>query len=606
MKIFLVMLVIVFCFPASIFSQVEFTTHTITTSANNPRYVFAADVDDDGDMDVLSASLDDNTIAWYENDGYENFSTHIISNSMDGANSVYAVDLDSDGDMDVLSTFHFDCTVVWFENDGNENFNAHVITNSTSGPRTVYAVDIDGDKDIDVLSASSWDDKIAWYENDGNKNFTAHTITTSADYAWAVYAADVNGDGDMDVLSASSWDNKIAWYENDGNENFATHIITTSAVGAESVYAADVDSDGDTDVLSTSFDDNEVAWYENDGYENFTSRTITESAHAPFSASAADVDGDGDKDVLFADGGIDEVAWYENDGSENFTRHTIAASADGVRSVYAVDVDGDGDMDVVSASEFDDKIAWYENLSPHIPVEVEFDIKPQSCPNPINVKDKGNIPVAILGTGNFDVLKVDPTTILFEGVAPIRWAFEDVTTPVAGGEQCDCTTDGPDGFADLTLKFDAQEIIAALGSVKNGDELVLTITGNLINGTPIKGSDCVIIKAKGNLSKSLVGDLGQLSEEYALYENYPNPFSSNTTIQFAVPEQSFIKLEVYNSLGKKLTTLVSEELEAGTYSTNWNTKNLPNGFYFYRIEASYPSAGSVKVFQQVKKMTLIH
>ena len=112
-------------------------------------------------------------------------------------------------------------------------------------------------------------------------------------------------------------------------------------------------------------------------------------------------------------------------------------------------------------------------------------------------------------------------------------------------------TDGPDGLSDLTLKFDAQEIIAALGTVKNGDELVLTITGNLINGTPIEGSDCVIIEAKGNLSKALVSNQSQLSEEYVLFENFPNPFNQNTTIQFSVPEPSFIKLEVYNSLGNK-------------------------------------------------------
>ncbi len=225
--------------------------------------------------------------------------------------------------------------------------------------------------------------------------------------------------------------------------------------------------------------------------------------------------------------------------------------------------------------------------------------------NPLNVNDKGVIPVAILGMSNFDVLKVDPTTILFEGVAPIRWAIEDVTTPGDGGEQCNCTTDGPDGLSDLTLKFDAQEIIAALGTVKNGDELVLTITGNLINGTPIEGRDCVIIEAKGNLSKPLVSNQSQLSEEYVLFENFPNPFNQNTTIQFSVPEPSFIKLEVYNSLGEKIATMVSEELEAGTYSFNWNAKNLPGGIYFYRIEADYPSTGSVKVFQQVKKMTLL-
>ena len=67
--------------------------------------VFAADVDNDGDIDVLSASLDDDKIVWYENDGASDpsFTARTITTSDDGAISVYAVDIDNDGDMDVLS-----------------------------------------------------------------------------------------------------------------------------------------------------------------------------------------------------------------------------------------------------------------------------------------------------------------------------------------------------------------------------------------------------------------------------------------------------------------------------------------------------------------------
>lgn len=597
MKVNLVLLIIVFSLPTSILAQVQFTTHAIRL-VPDPRSVFAIDVDGDGDMDVLSASgggglPGGNEIAWYENDGNENFTFRMIATTAEGGESVFAIDLDSDGDIDVLSASVFDNIIAWYENDGNENFTAHEITlypNLAWAARTVFAIDMDGDADIDVLSASEGDDKVAWYENDGNENFTPHTITTGADGVWSVYAVDVDNDGDIDVLSASNYDDKVAWYENDGNENFTPHTITTSADWANSVFAVDVDSDGDMDVLSASFLDGKIAWYENDGDENFTPHTITASMILAFWVYAADVDGDGDIDVI-----SNGVEWYENDGNENFTTHIIG---DGSRSIYAVDMDGDGDIDIIS-----DKIDWFENLSS--PVLVEFDIKPQSCPNPLNVQDKGNIPVAILGTSDFDVLNIDPATILFEGVAPIRWAIEDVTTPVADDEQCDCTTDGPDGFDDLTLKFDAQEIVAALGSVNDGDELVLTITGSLLNGTPIKGSNCVIIKAKDKLNKSLILNPSQVSEEYALFENFPNPFNPITTIQFTIPEQSFVKLEIYNSLGEKVTTLVSKELEAGTHSFNWNANNLSSGIYFYRIEAGDPSAGSAKVFHQVKKMTLL-
>jgi len=135
------------------------------------------------------------------------------------------------------------------------------------------------------------------------------------------------------------------------------------------------------------------------------------------------------------------------------------------------------------------------------PFQVPVDIKPQSCPNPLNVKAKGVLPVAILGTADFDVTQVDVTTVLLEGVSPLRWELEDVATPFEpfiGKEACDqCTTEGPDGYLDLTLKFDTQEIVSALGDVSDGDCVVLHLTGNLLDGMPIVGEDVVLILKKG-------------------------------------------------------------------------------------------------------------
>jgi len=93
------------------------------------------------------------------------FTEHVISTSADAANSVYAADVDGDGEMDVLSASFSDDKIAWYENEGSESFTARTITTSADGANSVYAVDLDGDGDIDVLSASQDDDKIAWYEN---------------------------------------------------------------------------------------------------------------------------------------------------------------------------------------------------------------------------------------------------------------------------------------------------------------------------------------------------------------------------------------------------------------------------------------------------------
>lgn len=129
------------------------------------------------------------------------------------------------------------------------------------------------------------------------------------------------------------------------------------------------------------------------------------------------------------------------------------------------------------------------------------DIKPQSCPNPLNVKKKGVLPIAILGTEGFDVTEIDPASVELEGVSPLRWALEDVATPyepfMEKEDSMDCNNLGPDGYLYLALKFDAQEIVAALGTVSGGDVNILTLTGNLFNGISINGEDVIIIIKKG-------------------------------------------------------------------------------------------------------------
>jgi hypothetical protein len=131
---------------------------------------------------------------------------------------------------------------------------------------------------------------------------------------------------------------------------------------------------------------------------------------------------------------------------------------------------------------------------------IAIDIKPTSCRNPLNVKSKGVLPVAILGDESFDVTQVDPASVRLEGVAPLRWDREDVATPfepyLGKQDAFDCTEAGPDGYLDLTLKFNSQEVVAALGAVNDGDVLVLQLTGNLMEefgGNSIIGEDVVVI-----------------------------------------------------------------------------------------------------------------
>jgi len=282
-----------------------------------------ADLDNDGDLDAMGATVFLDIISWYENlDGQGAFGPrNIISNTADGANDVIATDIDNDGDMDVISASDHS-GLAWYENlDGHGSFSSpKIINNTITGSRSVVATDLDGDGDIDILSNGGQPAQVFWMENmDGQGTFgTMHVILEMGDYANGIFLADVDGDNDMDVFSATPYINEVAWFENlDGQGTFGSkNIITNTLSKPFAVYVEDLDNDGDNDVLATSVEafGGEVVWFENlDGLGTFSSKkSIDDNLVFPRDVYAADIENDGDMDVFIADQNSNTIAWYEN------------------------------------------------------------------------------------------------------------------------------------------------------------------------------------------------------------------------------------------------------------------------------------------------------
>lgn len=89
----------------------------------------------------------------------------------------------------------------------------------------------------------------------------------------------------------------------------------------------------------------------------------------------------------------------------------------------------------------------------------------------------------------------------------------------------------------------------------------------------------------------------EIPNGYSLSQNYPNPFNPTTNIRFALPKAGLVKLAVYDILGREVETLVSENLNAGTYKVNWEASKYSSGVYFYKLAAAN--------FTETKKMILI-
>jgi hypothetical protein len=229
-------------------------------------------------------------------------------------------------------------------------------------------------------------------------------------------------------------------------------------------------------------------------------------------------------------------------------------------------------------------MAVWSNISfEETPEVVHLDIHPGSCPTPINLMKKGVVPVAVLGSADFDVQEIDVATLRLAGAAAKRSRIEDVATPFEG-DNCDCTTDGADGHDDLTLKFLAQDVVAALLPTFFKEEQTPTLTGYLLDGTPIAGSDCVVIVTmiEGIPGKETKQEGGSQAGPLSLKVRNEGP---GHRIEYVLPEPAEVTLSVYDISGRLVDRLVQSYESAGEHTVAWNSSSRPSGIYFYQLRS---------------------
>lgn len=162
--------------------------------------------------------------------------------------------------------------------------------------------------------------------------------------------------------------------------------------------------------------------------------------------------------------------------------------------------------------------------------------------------------------------------------------------------------------AGLLIQQSAQAQINMPNSVFGNGGAVLTGGSNRIIGT-IGQPAIGVASNSSNINKGgfwyqardFVTSVEQISstlpKEFRLRQNYPNPFNPSTTIQFALPKFTSVRLKVFDLLGREVTTLVDEELQPGEYKVTFEAEGLPSGVYFYQIQA--------KGFVRTKKLMLL-
>ncbi|PTY05939.1 VCBS repeat-containing protein [Opitutaceae bacterium EW11] len=335
-------------------------------------HVAAVDLDGDGLLDVVACDGQKNEVVWCRQTARGQFEEQVIATGIEGPVHAEAVDIDKDGDLDLLIAsmgviFPSNDkigSVVILENDGHQRFTKHVVADHIARVTDVRAGDFNNDGRLDLAVAQFGYDQgeIRWMENQGNWNFKS-TILLSLSGGVNVCVADLNGDRTPDIVALISqeWE-EIFLFENDGSGNFMRKVIfgsTNEDYGSSGISLADVNRDGRPDILYTNGDGFDYAdpgarpwhglqWLENVGGGHFRFHRIADFEGA-YSPVGVDFDGDGAMDVLAVSAFNDwkkstavSLMLFHNDGQNHFTPVPLAHQPTHLLTVAVGDFDGTG------------------------------------------------------------------------------------------------------------------------------------------------------------------------------------------------------------------------------------------------------------------------
>ncbi len=210
-KSFLAIILIFFLFSPCL-AQPDFTWHTISTALVDPLSQDAADLDGDGDLDVICTGRND-PVRWWENLGGQppEFDGHFLPDNLEFGLHVKAEDLDNDGDMDIVATGSnngdWGNCLKWWENNGDNpvSFIVHDLLPDQRIHGPVGTGDLDNDGDIDIVTSGLWGqiiftEKIIVFENLGEGLFDSLTFEFTGWGPLDLSLDDLDGDEDLDIV----------------------------------------------------------------------------------------------------------------------------------------------------------------------------------------------------------------------------------------------------------------------------------------------------------------------------------------------------------------------------------------------------------------------
>ncbi len=595
--------------------------HTFTTGwTHRNAYIDVGDFNGDGRIDIVQSpsELSGQTyrVSWFEappDPTGENWTEHIIEADVETVHHfVGAADLDNDGDIDLASAEMTqgndpDEVKVYINADDGQSWTKQVI--ATSGSHSMRIVDVDKDGDMDLYGANWNDKKVELWIN--RTDPSVHLSLDDWSYfqiddsrpapAFGLAMGDLNGDGQSDIVSGNYF------YRNPGGDMNAPWDRITFPITVDALFVIDVDEDTYGDVIGMDplgslywmeasdpqgnfWNSKQVGEVESanhgistQGYVaaqlvpggkpeiivnmgssqvngpvyyfeipsnpvngDWQRTTIADSTY-PEGIGVGDIDRDGDIDIC---GTLDatHVSWWENpgDGSSNWAMHMIGSTPSPIADRFsASDVNGDNQLDiVVSVANGDTNgVFWFEApADPQSANWVRHTVVVQNTTNSLDVADMDE-------DGDMDIISAEHRG----------------TKKLAVWEN-----DGNGNFTEHVVSSGKESHLGAQVSDLDGDDDLDIVS--------IAWDDFQYL----HLWRNDAGYKNLLKPKYY----FPNFFNPKINIRVKIPEDGFVNLKIQNIDGVSIYTIMDQKMHRGFYTKMFNASKLSSGIYFLNVKVN--------------------
>lgn len=335
--------------PAIASAQVQFDPFVNYSTGDSPWSLTAADVDQDGFDDIITAGWTFGEAVVHYNDQMGGFSTSISYNIGETtAGGIVAIDLNNDSYPDIATSNLDWNTASVLINNQDGTFGAP--TTYPVGDRSwnVDAGDLNNDNFADIVTANVLTNDVSVLLNNQDGTFSAATHYVAEQSCIDITIGDLNGDGWNDIGVANFSFSTMAVLMNNQDGTFAPSVSYSAGAGSRGIHAVDLDRDNDLDLVTADSLDGNVTIRLNDGSGGFNTRRNVAVGNWPYQVEPLDVNNDGDPDLAVVDSCDNGVYILRNLGNGRFADPVFVQTQTGVTTTDVVvgDWDDSGTADV--------------------------------------------------------------------------------------------------------------------------------------------------------------------------------------------------------------------------------------------------------------------